>query len=93
MRCLLRLSAMLLVSVSLWFGAAQAAQAESGSFITNDGLTCSYSGSGSMYTVYCSGFSHKAGGYVSYNCDYMILGSSASWTCRDMHGNSWRGSK
>ena len=69
------------------------AHADSGTFTSNDGPTCSWFGSGSLYNVSCSGYSRAAGGYVSYDCDYSVFGSSVSWSCRDRNGNSWRGSR
>jgi len=72
---------------------ATGALADYGTYNTNDGPSCSYSGSGSMYTFDCSGYSRSAGGYVRYSCDYTVYGSSASWSCRDSNGATWRGSR
>lgn len=69
------------------------ASADSGNFTTNDGPSCSWTGFGSMYSISCSGYSFATGGYTSYTCDLFVYGPhSSSWTCRDMRGNTWRGS-
>lgn len=79
--------------VSLTAGPA-VARADSGSFMTDDGPSCFYSGLGGSYTIDCSGYSRSAGRFVRYSCDYQIYGyGSASWTCRDGDGNRWSGSR
>lgn len=73
-----------------------AALADSGSFTSDDGPTCSWTGSsGSGYVdIDCSGYSRRAGGYVRYSCTYYFYGGgSADWSCRDSDGNTWRGSR
>ena len=73
---------------------ATGALADYGTFDTNDGPSCTYSGSGSMYTIDCSGYSRSTGGYVRYSCDYNVYsGGSADWSCRDSNGTRWRGSR
>jgi hypothetical protein len=69
------------------------ASADSGSYTTNDGLLCNWTGFGNQANVFCSGYSWRAGGYVNYSCDYQFFGGSTSWSCHDMRGNYWSGSR
>lgn len=76
------------------------AQTESGNggYNTTDGPYCNYNFSGNYEHIQCSGYSRIAGGYVNYNCDINFNGayfgnsSSYSYSCRDINGNTWRGS-
>jgi hypothetical protein len=74
--------------------AASPASADYGTYTTSNGLSCNYSGFGSMYTINCSGISMPSGRFVNYSCSYFIYGpNSASWDCRDINGNTWHGSR
>lgn len=77
--------------VALTLATATTARGDSGSLTTDDGQTCFWFGSGSLYTMSCSGYSRSAGGFIS--CEYDITGQSVSWRCRDGHGTTWRGSR
>lgn len=68
------------------------AHADSGTYTLDDGTTCNWMGSYGYYYLDCSGYSRAAGGYLSYHCDVQVIGTYRSWSCRDTHGNSWRGS-
>ena len=82
------------VGALLSLATAGPALADYGTFTNDEGLSCTYSGSGRNYDIHCSGYSIRAGRYVSYNCDYYFYGGgSASWSCRDLNGNTWRGSR
>lgn len=80
-----------LVLSALW-GSAIPALADSGSYTTNSGESCTWFGSGSLIHVSCSGY-RPSGRYVNYNCDISRFGSMMSWQCRDINGNSWSGSR
>ena len=68
--------------------------ADYGSFTQDDGPSCTYNGSGSMYNIDCSGYSRSARGYVNYSCEYFFYsGGSAEWNCHDINGARWHGSK
>jgi len=67
--------------------------ADSGNFQTDDGPSCYWNGSGNYVNESCSGYSRAAREYVNYTCDvYFNGGNSSSWSCRDIHGATWRGS-
>lgn len=87
-RSLMALGAALVIALT-----PAVASADFGTYETADGPSCSWSGSGGFYMIDCSGYSRRAGGYVSYHCDYTVFGQTASWSCRDSYGNTWRGSR
>jgi len=80
------------LSLALWLPPATAL-ADFGSYYDQNGLYCFWSGSGSFYFIDCSGYSSRLGGYYSYTCDVDVIGRFMEWSCRDMRGNSWRGSR
>ena len=89
---LLVTAAALLAAVTA--AAVSPAGADSGRFSADDGPSCSYIGSGSSYSVNCSGYSRSARSDVRYSCDYAVYGGGAvSWRCRDGDGNRWSGSR
>jgi len=74
--------------------AVSPAGADSGRFHADDGPLCSYIGSGSSYSVNCSGYSRSARSDVRYSCDYAVYGGgTVRWRCRDGDGNRWSGSR
>lgn len=82
----------LVLAVTL-FALPGTALAASGYYTDQDGLSCSWFGSGSMYQIHCSGFIRWTSHYYSYDCTVYVYGSySRSWTCRDINGATWRGS-
>jgi hypothetical protein len=64
-----------------------------GTFTTDDGQDCSWTSYGNTADIDCSGYSWRAHEYVRFHCDYDFYGRSASWRCRDSHGNTWSGSR
>jgi hypothetical protein len=69
------------------------ARADTGYYSTDDGPSCTWqSYTRSSYGIDCSGYSRAAGTYVAYHCDLDVFGSSRSWSCRNINGDTWRGS-
>ena len=81
------------VLVALSIG-ARVALADWGTYNDRNGVPCSYTGSGNLYHVMCSGIAMPSGQFVSYSCDYTFIGQNSwSWNCRSFDGATWSGSR
>lgn len=67
------------------------ARADSGSFSTDDGQSCTYFGNPGLYQVSCSGYNWRAGTTIA--CEYTVMSGSVTYRCRGGNGGTWSGSR
>jgi len=89
MRLACRLLVISTVLVLTFVGGLSPVLADSGSYTDANGTSCTWFGSGTMYSIDCSG-----GMSTGYSCDLSIWSRMmSSWSRRDRNGATWTGSR